>query len=164
MGNGPAPPLLTKVLSSVQAGKKIEVQAVLKELPIFKGLAQKGQENNHARDGAFPQDKVHRAWQTSVLNLMRIMACLFEGVAHLPDDDETKILFLQAFHLMGELENRIKTYRKQRSIPTSVQKAEEDVLFFERRSAKCAIPTKTRVSQDVEVWERHPRSKRGKRL
>ena len=122
------PPILQKIWQSVQEGKRLEMTSVLKDMPSFKGLPVRAPENNSLREAKGQMDKVHKSWETTALQVARMLGCLYDGVAHLEEGDEMRTLFLQTFHLVLELELRIKQFRKMKSMPGCVAKGTEQLF------------------------------------
>jgi hypothetical protein len=103
---------------------------LLKPLPIIDGIPEHAPENNFKNDSSREADKVHKAWEKSLLEGLRVLTCLD---AKLNDNDEIegtkKDLMTTAFFLFAELQHRIQDYRRTASVPGSVAKDKENVLF-----------------------------------
>ena len=49
---------------------------LLKDIPFFKGMPHDAACNNHRRDGNVAVDKVHKNWENSTLNILRMLAVI----------------------------------------------------------------------------------------
>ena len=74
------PQELQTCLKRVLAGHKLPLAPVLSEVPVFQGLKQRAEDNNHGQDGKSMADKWLNALLQRLLNLARMQeveyACL----------------------------------------------------------------------------------------
>ena len=117
---------LSVILQRIQAGERLEVKKLLEELPVWKGLKLRAEQNNHRQDGRSQQDKLLKSLQQRVLNIMRAYAAMHTTLD--PRAAELQAVSQQLFWYMAETETAILTERKRSSIPGAVQ-LETNVLF-----------------------------------
>ena len=101
----------------------LEPKSLLEQLPLWQGVKDKAENNNHRTDGSRPQDRLLKQLQQKVLGLLRVYPCLHACL----QQEEELALGQQFFGLLLALEHSVITERKKASIPGSLQ--ETNVLF-----------------------------------
>jgi hypothetical protein len=125
------PEELQTCLKRVLAGTKLALGPILAEVPVFYGVKQKAEENNHGQDSKSPGDKWLRALQQRLLNLARLQAVEYAYLQGLQEDSqEACILGQQVWYYIMETEQLVLKERKRRSIPGTV--VETDNTLFQK--------------------------------
>ena len=158
----PLPAELQTCLQHVQQGTRLPWRQILSEVPTFQGLKARAEDNNHGADAKAPQDRLLKSLQQKVLNLQRMQACLFVGLAE-PANEYT-VLLQQTFYATAELENTLLKERKRRSIPGAVPTTQHGLFskedlsiekqqaavnaagmygFYDKTGPQCRFPTGT---------------------
>jgi hypothetical protein len=115
---------------------------LLKKLPLVEGIPEFAKENNFKTDATREADKIHKAWEKSLDEGLRVLACLD---AKLNNEDEElvegtkKELMTTAFFLFAELQHRIQDYRRTTSVPGSVTKDKDNLLFTKEEVATAKL-------------------------
>ena len=122
------PEELQTCLKRVLEGHKLAVAPVLSEVPVFHGLKQRAEDNNHGQDGKSMADKWLKALQQRLLNLA-MQAVEYAYLQGLQDDAEEASVFGQhLWYYIMETEQVILKERRIRSIPGTVVET-ENTLF-----------------------------------
>ena len=100
---------------------------LLEDVPEVDEVPTRAPENNHRRDNQHGLDKVIRSWQTSLLGNLRLLSTITDCLESEEPSMDPQELVHRTFFMTAELMHRVEDYRKTRSIPTSVAKA--NVLF-----------------------------------
>ena len=109
------PPDLLTIWSGVQSGeRKLDLSAVLAQVPKFEGLPTKAAENNHRQDGKQVQDRALKSYQQTILHIARLLTTAYVG------GPNCKVQYQQGFQLLAELFAKLQMARKEASIPGSV--------------------------------------------
>ena len=116
MEETPLPQGLLKCVQSATSGGRLLWKNVLATVPVYAGLKARAEDNNHAGDGKTAVDKMLKGFQQKQLNILRMIACLAEGV----QGQDYQILHQQLFFAVLEVEQQVLRERKRRSIPGSV--------------------------------------------
>jgi hypothetical protein len=112
----PLPPSLAKCVQSATTGGRLPWKAVLATVPVYAGLKARAEDNNHAGDSKSGMDRLLKGFQQKQLNVLRMIACLQEGV----QGQDYQVLHQQLFFAVLEVEQQLMRERKKRSIPGSV--------------------------------------------
>jgi hypothetical protein len=104
-------------------GLSIDPRALMESLPLWKGLKDKAETNNHRLDSQRSQDKTLRSIQQKLLGLLRAYPVVHAAV----QDEDIVGLSQQVFGLLLLLEDFVLSERKRASIPGTI--AQENVLF-----------------------------------
>ena len=107
----PLPNDLSVILQRIQAGERLEVKKLLEELPVWKGLKLRAEQNNRRQDGKSHQDKLLKSLQQRLLNIMRAYAAMHTTLD--PRAAELQAVSQQLFWYMAETETAILTERKR---------------------------------------------------
>ena len=102
-----------------------ERSRLLKDVPYFESLLAEASVNNHRGDGKNEMECIHRAWESSLLQILRMLASMD---AMLAADDKLSIQpaisadesLDRAFSVELDLSLRIREYRKSKGIPETV--------------------------------------------
>ena len=111
----PLDPALQRCLKKIAAGDKFPAKTLLDEVPVFEGLKSKAEDNNHGQDSRSPQDKMLKAWQQRMLNMARVVACLYPAMKDFGEDYD--VATQQLFFYILETESQVLKERKRRSVP-----------------------------------------------
>jgi hypothetical protein len=109
---------LIACLKQTAGGAKLPWKQILAELPLYQGLKQRAEDNNHGADGRSQGDKLLKGIQQKLLHFMRMLATIYTQLEQVPED--FRILGQQLFFGMSELEQNVLRERKRRSIPGAI--------------------------------------------
>ena len=139
------PKELQSLWERAEKGKKIDIKALLSELPKWAQLPTKPKANNYRGDQHKQLDKVLRVSQQQLLQLLRVQTCLYamcsvvlapgflgslpgsrtdEGGAEAPDPAEVQQLQLQLWQLTADYYFALEAERKEFSLPGCTQSVE----------------------------------------
>ena len=125
----PLPHELRIIWQGLKAGtRRLELKTVLDSIPRFEEVPVKAPENNHRLDSRRGSDTTVKSWSQRLLHSLRLQAYLYSLMLAAENPTLVKTLFEQHFQLTAELYSTLSNYRKEQSIPGSVQRT-EDVLF-----------------------------------
>ena len=122
----PLPGDLSLVLQKLRSGEKLEARKLLEELPVFRGLKIKAEDNNHKLDSKSQHDRLLKGLQQRCINTMRGYAAIHSLLDQ--SDPEVQAVSQQLFWYMAETEQQILKERKKNSIPFTAQD-NSNVLF-----------------------------------
>ena len=117
---------LTLILHKVAQGERLDVKSFLQAVPVFKGLKQRSEENNHKSDSRNQTDKWLKAHQQRLLNVLPVHAplhCVLQKAG-----PEVQAMSQQLWWYLLETENQVLRERKRLSLPGTVQE-QANVLF-----------------------------------
>ena len=104
------------------AGQRLDLKAVLSSVPRYAEVPAKPPVNNlHAHRN---YDKTLKVLQQQLLHLCRLAAFINDAIA-----PEKRVLYLQLFNLLAELNTRVEGLRREASVPGSTRDAQEEELF-----------------------------------
>ena len=131
-------PELLQLFTRAKSGdRRLDLKSLLEEVPIFRELPARAPENNVTAVARSPLDKVHRAWQQSLLHGLRLFAYLYTGMRHCEDHKFLEIA--QKFWLhQCELYTKVENHRRERTVPGSVQVHKEVLIKPEDLQAAAA--------------------------
>ena len=69
-----APELKVMWNPAVTGDRRIDLKALLEEVPVFATLPRRAPANNYRVHGAYKNDKTLRAWQQTILQILRVQA------------------------------------------------------------------------------------------
>ena len=95
--------------------KKIDLKALLDKVPCFDGLPRKPPVNNHRADQGRPLDKQVRAWQQTLLHMLRLLTKVHLQSSGM--DPEVRLLHAQGWQVLAELYHKLLEYRRECSVP-----------------------------------------------
>ena len=123
----PLPEDLRQVLLRHSQGiLALDPRSLMESLPVWDGVKQKAEQNNHRQDAQHQLDRCLKAVQQKVLGLQRAYPALHVGV-----DQDTQPLGQQFWGLLLQLEEFVLSQRKQQSIPGSIAKSEPQLFSSE---------------------------------
>ena len=102
---------------------QLDARALLEQMPVWKGVKERSETNNHRQDSMDKHDRILKGLQQKVLGLQRIYPLLHGTIG----DEEAVQLGQMFFGLLLQFEDSILTERKKASIPGSLQ--QDNVLF-----------------------------------
>jgi hypothetical protein len=118
---------------------------LLLKLPLIEEIPEHAKDNNFKNDSTRETDKVHKAWEKSSGEVLRVLACLdaklnSDGQGIAADIEGTKKdLMTTAFYLLSDLQHRIQDYRRTASVPGSVVKDKDNLLFTKEEVATAKL-------------------------
>ena len=113
------PPDLSQILGQLGRGElQLETRHFLDQVPSWKTLKSRAEENNHRQDGKSGFDRTLKATQQKILNMMRVHATIHCTLTGAPE--EVVSLSQQLFAYMALAEQEVVKERKRRSIPTTI--------------------------------------------
>ena len=108
--------------------KKIDLKALLDKVPCFEGLPRKPPVNNHRADQGRPLDKQMRAWQQTLLHILRLLTKVHLQSSGM--EPEVRLLHAQGWQVLAELYHKLLEYRRECSVPgVASAQGSEEVLF-----------------------------------
>ena len=99
---------------------KLNLKDLLTAVPVFQELPKVAPVNNHRQDGRSSHDKVMRAYQQSMLHLLRLLAFGYMAITSHQDESTLRTIFEQIFQYVIEIAQKIEDGRKESSIPGSI--------------------------------------------
>ena len=117
---------LAQILAQHNKGElRLDVKFLLDQVPVWNGIKQRAEENNHRQDNKSQVDKVLKTVQQKWLNVLRVHAALHSALSGAPP--EVLALSQQLFAYCCLAEADLVKERKKRSIPTAI--AQSNGLF-----------------------------------
>ena len=95
--------------------EKIDPKVLLDKVPCFDGLPRKPPVNNHRADQGRPLDKHVRAWQQTLLNMLRLLTKVHLHSVGLEPD--VRLLHAQGWQVLAELYQKFLDHRRKCSVP-----------------------------------------------
>ena len=116
---------------AVTGTKRLDLRAVLEQVPRWSEIPQKPKQNNYRGDGHSKVDKLLKVAQQQVLHAARIQAAIYCLLnSEQPEDgqlDFAKQLQLQLFQYLGDAFHVLDNERKEHSLPGSTKT--DEMLF-----------------------------------
>jgi hypothetical protein len=130
---------LVLVLNKLKEGERVDAKKLLDEIPCFRELKQRAEDNNHKRDGQGPADRQLKVFQQRALNTLRVLAALHTVLNQA--NPEVVQLSLMLFMYVAETEALLLKERKKLSIPGTVTETTnllftQDDLKVEQQASK----------------------------
>ena len=140
------PEELAFIWKGVLAGeRKLDLKTILAKIPRFEGLPSRPPENNFRGDAQKRDDRERKAWQQTLLHILRLLTAQYPEIKKTVDR-ETRVLFQQTFQLVAELEVKVESLRRESSIPGSTPQS-GPVLFGKDEVAQAAQVNKVNGSK-----------------
>ena len=171
----PLPEDLKVVLERLNAGGRAEARRLLEQVPVFRGLKVRSEDNNHKGDSKGSYDKLLKSIQQRLLNLARVQVALHTLVQQ--SGPEAAMLSQMQWMYLMETESMVLKERKKASIPASVAesgnalfsmddlKHEKQVLQINRAGGMVASQFRWSYFQSCpgfRSWKFRPGKGRGK--
>ena len=120
----PLHPDLLRCVQRAAAGDRFPAAAMLEECPVYEGLKQRAETNNHSQDAKSWSDKQLKGYQQRCLNILRVIATIYPSL----QSADVGVGLQQLFYYVLETEHLLLRDRKRKSIPGSVAD-NHNVLF-----------------------------------
>ena len=120
---------LKVILERLQAGGRAEVRRLLEQVPVFRGLKARSEDNNHKAESKGTYDKLLKSSKQRLLNLGRVQVALHSLLRQV--SPEAVVLSQMQWMYMMETENLILKERKKASIPASVAESGNALFSME---------------------------------